>query len=287
MIDLFQKRNRVQYFNLLLAVQLCFDSFLLVTYLIKSVLTYFVAIPIQYFSFYPLFVCPALRFCLICTVFLTVTLTYSRAMAVEHPIRHRSSQLSQEHNMKRLMSHLFPVCLVSSILTIPWFFEYIIEEGPTTASGSPVLLASDIRLNPMYSFTYTVTFSLLFLCIFPTIALIILSGKIYKGMNNSHVRALSRRANSQIRMFNVKTPKSKLVIAIVIFFLIFSIPRVLFTIIELILQSFVISKNNALHKISCPFYYCLGLLNNLNKLFTVINSSIHVFLHKGVSVFYK
>ena len=283
LFGLLQKKNRKHFFNLLLAAQLCFDLFLNAMYLIKSVLTHFWALPMKYFSFNYLFVCPVLRFSLICSIFMTVALTYSRARAVEMPLRQRRLVESQTNRIKHLARYVAPVILASIVLTIPWFFEYKIANSTTTSSGTPLLLASDIRQSPLYIIGVIGVFSLLILGIVPTIALIVFSCKIYKAVKKSTAdRGFTNRSS---QTFNKKSPNWVLVLAIAILFLVSSIPRITLTGLELTIQFLNLFKNDIHKQIICYLPYCSTLLNNVNKLFTVLNSSIHVFLYKGISTF--
>ena len=94
--DLLQKKNRQSFFNLLLASLLAFDFILLLSYLINSIVIYFVAIPIEYFSFYPIVVCSSLRFSLTGVIFMTVALSYSRSKAVEKPFEARINAMESD-----------------------------------------------------------------------------------------------------------------------------------------------------------------------------------------------
>ena len=287
--DLLQKKNRQSFFNLLLASLLAFDFILLLSYLINSIVIYFVAIPIEYFSFYPIVVCSSLRFSLTCVIFMTVALSYSRSKAVERPFETRIKAIeSDSEKILRLSKLIVPVLLVSIILTIPWFFEYKVSETEKSVSGQPELVPSDFRWNPLYSLTFIAIYSLLLLALFPTISLIALSYKIYTATRKSHKSVSTRnQADSNSRTFNTKCLASKAILAISILFLISSIPRILSTTFELCLQVILLSKQRDLIIfIGCNtnFSYWTELLINLDKLFAVINSSIHLFLYKGMPV---
>ena len=287
--DLLQKKNRQSFFNLLLTSLLVFDFILLFCYLINSVVTYFVAIPIEYFSFYPIVVCSSLRFSLTCVIFMTVALSYSRSKAVEKPFETRINAMeSDSEKLLRFSKFIIPVLLVSIILTIPWFFEYKVSETKTSLSGQPKLVPSDFRWNPLYSLTFIAIYSLLLLALFPTISLILLSCKIYKAIQKSY-KSVSQRSqtDSNSRIFNNKCLDSKTILAISILFLISSIPRILSTTFELIVQVILLSKQRDLIIfIGCNtnISYWTELLINLDKLFAVVNSSIHLFLYKGMPI---
>ena len=287
--DLLQKKNRQSFFNLLLTSLLVFDFILLFCYLINSIVTYFVAIPIEYFSFYPIVVCSSLRFSLTCVIFMTVALSYSRSKAVEKPFETRINAMeSDSEKLLRFSKFIIPVLLVSIILTIPWFFEYKVSETKTSLSGQPKLVPSDFRWNPLYSLTFIAIYSLLLLALFPTISLILLSCKIYKAIQKSY-KSVSQRSqtDSNSRIFNNKCLDSKTILAISILFLISSIPRILSTTFELIVQVILLSKQRDLIiLIGCNtnISYWTELLINLDKLFAVVNSSIHLFLYKGMPI---
>ena len=286
LFDLLQRKNRKHFFNLLLAAQLCFDLFLNAMYLIRSVLTHFWTLPMRHFSFNYLFVCPVLRFSLICSIFMTVALTYTRASAVEKPLHQMYLVGSQTSRRKRLAKYVFPVILASIVLTIPWFFEYKIANSTTSPSGTPLLLASDIRQSPIYIIGVIGVFSLLILGIVPTIALIVFSCKIYKAVQKSIPGLEITNRSSQNRSsqtFNKKSPNWAIVLSIAILFLISSIPRITLTGLELTVQFLTLFKSDILKQVTCYLPYCSTLLNNINKLFTVLNSSMHVFLYKGIS----
>ena len=287
--DLLQKKNRQRFFNLLLASLLVFDFILLLSYLINSIVIYFVAIPIEYFNFYPLVVCSSLRFSLTCVIFMTVALSYSRSKAVERPFEARMNAMeSHSEKLFRFSKLIIPVLLVSIILTIPWFFEYKVSETEISVSGQPELVPSDFRWNPLYSLTFIATYSLLILALIPTISLILLSCKIYSAIQKSYKNIARRnQTDSHSRIFNNKCLDSKTILAISILFLISSIPRILSTTFELVVQIILLSKQSDLIiLIGCNTNtsYWTALLINLDKLFAVVNSSIHLFLYKGMPV---
>ena len=281
LFELLQKKNRKHFFNLLLLAQLCFDLFLNAMYLIKSVLTHFVALPMEHFRFNDLFVCPALRFSLVCSIFMTVALTYSRARAVEKPLQQRSLGESRTDRIKHLAKYVVPVILASIALTIPWFFEYKISIGTTTSSGTPLLLASDIRQSPLYAIGVIGVFSLLILGIIPNIALIVFSCKIYNAVQRSS--PIRGTATSYSQTFNKKSPKWTIVLAIAMLSLVSSIPRITLTSLEITIQFLTLFKSDFLKAVMCYIPYCSTILNNTNKLVTVLNSSMHIFLYKGIS----
>ena len=289
--DLLRKKKRKRFFNLLLATQFFFNLLLLTTYFIKSLITHFVTIPHEYFSFYPFFVCPVLRWSLSCSILMTVTLAYSRCNALENPILHRDSLYTQADRLKDLMKHISPLIILSIPITLPWFLEFEVESVDETENRTPSLFASHIRLDPIYSLTYIVIFSLVCLVVFPTVALTYLSIRIYKAINKdltlSQIRVVrspvTRSVSANTQSFNKKCPNNKIVIMIVIFFLIFSIPRVVFTVAEVVIQ--ILRLNKPKYEIGCSTEYWLGIVGIVNKLFTVINSSIHVFLYKSATKF--
>ena len=283
LFDLLQKKNRKHFFNLLLIVQLYFDLFLNAMYLIKSVLTHFLALPMEYFSFNHLFVCPALRFSLVCSILMTVVLTYSRVRAVEKPFQQRTLGESQTDKIKHLAKNVIPVILASIALTIPWFFEYKVSIGTTTSSGTPILLASSIRQNPIYVIGVIGVFSLLILGIVPNIVLIVFSCRIYKAVKRSSLLQID--ANKCSQSFNTKTPRWEIVLVIAMLFLVSSIPRILLTGLEITIQFLTLFKSETLQQIMCYIPYYSTLLNNTNKLVTVLNSSMHIFMYKGISKF--
>ena len=282
-----QKKNRQSFFNRLLASLLVFDFILLLCNLISSIVTYFVAIPIEYFSFFPIVVCSAFRFSLTCVIFMTVALSYSRSKAVERPFETRVNAM--ESNSKkhiRFCKLIIPVLLVSIILTIPWFFEYRVSKTKKSLSGQPKLEASDFRWSPIYSLTYIAIYSLLLLALIPTVSLIVQSCKIYRAIQISN-RSVSKRneMDHNRRIYNKKCLDSKTILAISILFLISSIPRILSTSLELIIQANLLFKqHDLLRNIGCTINvsYWSVLLINLDKLFAVINSSLHLFLYKGM-----
>ena len=103
--------------------------------------------------------------------------------------------------------------------------------------------------------------------------------KSYKSVSSRN------QTNCNSRIFNNKCLDSKTILAISILFLISSIPRILSTTFELILQVILLSKQRDLIIfISCNINtsYWTAMLINLDQLFAVMNSSIHLFLYKGM-----
>ena len=217
---------------------------------------------------------------------MTVSLTYTRASAVEKPLQQIYLVGSQTSRRKRLAKYVVPVILASIVLTIPWFFEYKIANNTTSPSGTPLLLASDIRQSPIYIIGVIGVFSLLILGIVPTIALIVFSCKIYNAVQKSIPGQEMANWSSQNRSsqtFNKKSPNWAIVLSIAILFLVCSIPRITLTGLEITVQFLTLYKSDILKQVTCYLPFCSTLLNNINKLFTVFNSSMHVFLYKGIS----
>ena len=283
--DLLQKKNRQIFFNLLLSSQLVFDTLLLATFLIRSFFTYFVGIPNEQFFMYYLILCPLRRFSICSSMFMTVTLTFSRANAVEKPLQNRNSIYSQSERIKRLCKHVFPSFVASIILTIPWYWEFEVQYNFKTSSGTPILLPSDLRLDPIYSLTIIAAINLVILAVIPTIAIIGLSHKIYRGIRRRFSAVGRNVADTQTRVFNDRSNINKTAFLIAIFFLVFRIPRIILTIMDIVIQILTLNKSDFAYEMGCYSREWISSLYLANDIFQVLNSLIHVFMFKGVSMF--
>ena len=91
------RHRRKSLFDMLLITVLLSDSLFLICSLMKSVKSWFETFPVSVFHFLSYVMYPGVRFALICSIYFTVALSYSRFNAVTNPVHVRLAMQSRKY----------------------------------------------------------------------------------------------------------------------------------------------------------------------------------------------
>ena len=277
-------------FSLLLSALYMFDTFFLCFNLIKSIESHYDVIPAEYLSSYSILVYPGTRFSLMASIFMTVALSHSRLRAVRRPIQTRNLLKSKMNRIQYLLQYIIPILILSTVLTIPCFWEYEIKHDVNVTKGA-ILVPSSFRQNPYYSAFYIGVLDLGFLGMAPFVSLVYTTIRISKGINQNSIRTtvlkLTESKRREIKIFNRKRNRTLTVNVIGVLFLIFHSLRLGLTIVEFVLQKYASNKYTGIYELGCNVPIWLHLLTSTSELLLVLNSSVNTIIYQGVKVFYS
>lgn len=161
----------------------------------------------------PKFFYPFHNILLTISIFMTVSISIERYLAVFHPLVYRNRSYTWN-----LFCHILPVLLVSCLINIPKFFEsQMIWNDDNTTS----IEITDMRLNKNYVIIYQNGIRLVLLGLVPMLLLIILNTRVFIAINKKSRKRSSRENNY-----------STILLLIVAIFIICHTPRVALNIYE-------------------------------------------------------
>ena len=116
------------HFNYLLICLFLFDSlYMLTTISNQSFMKQFRMVDSSYLLFYPYFTHPLKHVSMMCSIVMTVVLSYERYLAISYPIQHRIDMDSKFSRRMTLVKYILLVVMVSTIFNIPKFMEAEIQ----------------------------------------------------------------------------------------------------------------------------------------------------------------
>ncbi|TRY70678.1 hypothetical protein TCAL_05430 [Tigriopus californicus] len=288
-------------FNRLLIVLAIFDNMYLIFSVLDSIRHEHGTVNVHYYLFanvlYPLH-----NASLTGSIYMTVVLAFERYLAVSHPISYHNSVNSGPHWI-RITRYVLPVLIFSVLFNLPKFFELHAYESASQrtvllGNGSLVnqtllnvqIAPTSLRLNEDYIFYYQNNARLLVTAIVPFFALLIFNYGIYqavgrrkhglnqvRGGNNNNNQSLQTNAAEENR-------QAIMLFAIVIFFLIFNLPRNFLSLNEVL--SFAQVKEDYMRGCKGLALWIL-LVGTLSHLLLVVNSSMNFFLYCGMSTTFR
>ena len=167
-------------FNLLLSALLIFDILFLTCNLLKNIAKHFVEIPAEYFRSYYLLVYACTRCSFIASVSMTLALSHSRYNAITKPIQYRNSMNTHERCIRHFLKYIIVILILSSILTIPSFWEF-----ESKNDVNPILVPTSLRQNPFYSTFYVGVLSLGLLGMLPFTLIVYFTININRKINRA------------------------------------------------------------------------------------------------------
>ena len=166
-------------FNSLLISLAVFDTFYLVFDIIEAFRRQFEISSEIHMLLFPKFLHPFHKIMFCSSIFMTVSISLERHIAVADPISlHLEVRNDKKAKVKRFLKYLFPVLILSTIVNITKFFEATTIHDETTQSVA--IYPTDLRVNPDYMFYYSGITRLTVTLIVPFAAVIYLNAKTYK-----------------------------------------------------------------------------------------------------------
>ena len=287
-------------FNSLLISLAVFDTFYLVFDITEAFRRQFKISSEIHMLLFPKFLHPFHKIMFCSSIFMTVSISLERHIAVADPISlHLEVRNDKKAKVKRFLKYLFPVFILSTIVNITKFFEVTTIYDETTQSVA--IYPSNLRVNPDYIFYYSGITRLTVTLIVPFAAVIYLNAKTYKliyvrrkrqnaatSTQTSTTSANTERSNDEengnplilrthiVSQKEKHTSEEKLFIifsSISLLFLVCHLPRFILDLDEAIYRKKSIVECIEAGYRPAPFWAIQ--FGNISNLFLTINSSLN------------
>ena len=208
-----------QMFNLLLAINLMFDTTYLVFQILRSLHTHFVSFTRHPSVGYYIIMNSGERSTYILSVLMLVGLAHSRYQAVTNPYEGRKIRLYWSVRRKQLLKYLLPAIFFATCFTVPTMFEIDSETLTKSGNFTTFVIPSKMRLNWYYSIFFISSLNILFLGIFPFVSLLYFTYYILSALNQRkkfieytkpHDDSIKRRNCNNGNLIEVLQPKENL-----------------------------------------------------------------------------
>ena len=180
---LFRKKGHKNMFNILLIVNLVFDTMYLAFQTARSLNTHFISFTTSPSATYYILANSSERFTYIASVLSLVALAHSRYQVVTDPYKGRRIKLFWSVRRRQLMTYLLPTIFIATSFTVPVIFE--IDTAILTSSEEETvhIIPSEIRSSPYYSIFVIGLLNVVVLGIFPFFSLLYYTFYIKKSLN--------------------------------------------------------------------------------------------------------
>ena len=146
-------------FNILLIVNLVFDTMYLAFQTNRTLSTHFISFTTSPSATYYILANSSERFTYIASVLSLVALAHSRYQVVTDPYKGRRIKLFWSIRRKQLITYLLPTILIATSFTIPVIFEIDTATLSSSEGKTVQIIPSRIRSSPYYSIFVIVTTS--------------------------------------------------------------------------------------------------------------------------------
>jgi len=198
----------------------------------------------------PKFIYPLHNILFTISIFMTVSISIERYLAVFHPLVYRNRSYTWN-----LFCHILPVLLVSCLVNIPKFFE---SRMIWTDDDLTFIEITDMRMDKNYVIIYQNWIRLVLLGLVPMLLLVILNTRVFVAIN-------SRKSSSRDNNY------STILLLIVAIFIICHFPRVAMNIYE----ALEFDKISQCGPPMWSFYFNIFS----GGLFPVLNSTLNFFIY--------
>ena len=138
-------------FNIMLIINLIFDTIYLVFQATRSVSTHFISSSNPTTATSYILTNSGERFTYISSVLMLIALTHSRYQAATSPYEYRQIKRRWSKRRTQLLKYVLPTIFVAIVFTIPVIFEIDTEEVFSVEGRITEVIPSKLRLNPYYS----------------------------------------------------------------------------------------------------------------------------------------
>ena len=216
---LLRRKGYKQMFNLLLAINLMFDSMYLVFQILRSLHTHFVSFTRHPSVAYYILTNSGERLTYILSVLMLVGLAHSRYQAVTNPYKGRKIRLYWSVRRKQLLKYLLPAIFFAVCFTVPTVFEIDSETFTKSGNVTSFVIPSKMRLNWYYSIFFIGSLNIVFLGMFPLVSLLYFTYYILSALNQRtkfieytkpHDDSIKRRNCNNGNLIEVLQPKENL-----------------------------------------------------------------------------
>eukprot|EP00092_Neocalanus_flemingeri_P009194 GFUD01009895.1.p1 GENE.GFUD01009895.1~~GFUD01009895.1.p1 ORF type:complete len:351 (+),score=72.97 GFUD01009895.1:191-1243(+) len=259
-ISVFTKKSFKSNFNNLLIALAVFDLLFLVVCITESVRRTFEDADANSSSFsgfatqvhhhlFPYFLYPLHNILLTCSIFMTISISIERYLAIFHPLVYRNRSYSWN-----LSCHILPVLALSVIINIPKFFESVVRYD----GENSYIDLTELRFTRSYVVYYQNWFRFLVLGLVPMLLLIFLNLRVFMAIN-------SRKSSSKEMTY------STILLLIVAIFILCHLPRVALNFHEVL-------EFEQIDQCGPPVWSLIFSVFS-NSLLPAINSTINFFIY--------
>jgi len=287
-------------FNSLLIALAVFDTFYLVFDMIDSFRRQYELVSEVHVFLFPKFLYPFRTIMFCSSIFMTVSISLERYIAVTDPISlHLEVRNDKEAQVKRFLRYLVPVLVLSIIVNIPKFFEATANYNDSTKSLQ--IDVTSLRRNPDYIFYYIGITRIIVTLIVPFTMVIYLNAKTYKiiYIRRNHQKGLSAKTehlnneengNPLILRRHIASQKEKhsseeklfvIFSSISLLFLVCHLPRFILYLDEAIFQKKAVECTEAGYSVAPVWMLQFGETSNfLLTINSSLNSAIYCLLSR-------
>ena len=180
---LFRKKGHKNMFNILLIVNLVFDTMYLAFQTTRSLNTHFISFTTSPSATYYILANSSERFSYIASVLSLVALAHSRYQVVTDPYKGRRIKLFWSVRRWQLMTYLLPTIFIATSFTIPVIFEIDTAILISSEEETVHIIPSEIRSSPYYLIFVIGLLNVVVLGIFPFFSLLYYTFYIKKSLN--------------------------------------------------------------------------------------------------------
>ena len=267
-----QRREKI--INLLVASLFAFDATYLLCKMLKSMAFWLISIPRAYFKAYMITVVYVLRYSMIASILMLVTISRARLCAIKKPLQH--NPLSWQGRRNYCLRYWIRVIISSMLLTIPFYHEIGYElwesDEPNVA-----FTATNSRLHPVFLLVYIGVLNLGILGLIPLLYLANLNHHIRRELKKEKEqdeRLGSRRSDSSNNEESNEDKNTRGLLGIITSFIVLHSFRVLIALAEIDLLLFYNNTKDFQNGSSVPTWLAMSL--SINDLLLVVNASINV-----------
>ena len=270
-----QRREKI--INLLVASLLAFDAIYLLSKMLKSLALWLISIPRAYFKAYMIIVVYVLRYSMIASILMLVTISRARLCAIKKPLQH--NPLSWQGRRNYCFRYWIRVIISSMVLTIPFYYEIGYEQWETD-DPNLAFTATNSRLHPVFLLLYIGFLNLGILGLIPLVYLANLNHHIRRELKKEKEqdeRLGSRRSDSSNNEESNEDRNTRGLLGVIVSFIVFHSFRVMIAIGEIDLLLFYNNTTDFQNGSSVPTWLAICL--SINDLLLVINASINAVIY--------
>ena len=187
-------------FNIMLIINLIFDTIYLVFQASRSVKTHFNSSSCPTTATYHILTNSGERFTYISSVLMLVALTHSRYQAATSPYEYRQIKRRWSKRRTQLLKYILPTIFVAIFFTIPVIFEIDTEEVFSVEGQKFEVIPSKLRLNLYYSIFLKGGLNLGLLGLVPCLSFLYFTYHIVQSLNQ---RSLNNHKASKTLIFMI------------------------------------------------------------------------------------
>ena len=266
-------------FNLLLILNLVFDTIYLSFQTLRSLHTHFISFKSNTSMAYYIISNSGERFTYISSVLTLIALAHSRYRAVTNPYQGRRIHLSWSKKRKQLLKYFIPIIFFATCFTIPVIFEIDTVTVTTCEGKIDLVVPSKTRLNIYYSILLIGGLNIMFLGLFTFCILIYFTYYILKSLKQRLILLQSNPLTESIKSHCNNRKASKTLFLMVSTFLLLHALRFVTNVGEFIVLLGKNKRSNTILQFGGGIPRWLEIVMILGNICMVINASINYLIY--------